>query len=92
VKKKSYISYMFKIRVNPSPQSNKKQSATSAYQSHVNYVKQSVFTHNPNYEPMWLKTYMTYIFKNITEVVYVRSFQDDKFESKFAEVDYEIPP
>ena len=41
---------------------------------------------------MWLKTYMTYMFKIIVEVVCVRSFQDDKFEGKIVEVDYEIPP
>jgi hypothetical protein len=29
---------------------------------------------------------------NIAEVVCVRSLQDDKFEGKFVEVDYEIPP
>jgi hypothetical protein len=54
---------MFKIHDNPSPQSKQKKSATSAYQSYVNYVKQSVFTRNPNYEPMCLKTYMPYMFK-----------------------------
>jgi CRISPR/Cas system-associated protein Cas5 (RAMP superfamily) len=32
---------------------------------------------------LWLK---------IVEVVGVRSFQDDKFEAKIVEVDYEIPP
>ncbi len=35
---------------------------------------------------------MTYMFKIIAEVVCVRSFQDDKIEGKFVEVDYEIPP
>jgi hypothetical protein len=34
---------------------------------------------------------MSYMFKIIEELVYVRSFQDDKFESKIVEVDYEIP-
>ena len=31
------------------------------------------------------------MFKNIKEVDGVRCFQHDKFESKIAEVDYEIP-
>ncbi len=42
---------------------------------------------------MWLKkTYMTYMFKIIVEVVCVRCLQHDKNEGKIVEVDYEIPP
>jgi hypothetical protein len=42
---------------------------------------------------MWLKkTYITYMFKIIAEVVCVRCLQHDKFESKIVEVDHEIPP